>query len=80
MEMVKDLGFGIVDFDGKKYSLEQQAYIDGIQDRELYYKASALDAEGNKCVVVWDVVDNWEQIEDEQEMCDWESPISIERI
>jgi len=27
--------------------------------------------------VRWDVKDNWEEIEDESEMCDWDSPVSV---
>jgi len=78
--MIKDLGFGVVEFEGKEYALEQQAYIDGVQGREPYYKATAVDKNGNQYEVAWDVVENWEQIDDEEEMCDWDNPVSADKI
>lgn len=60
--------------------LTQQAYIDGKQEERPYYKAEAEDGEGNKYEVTWDVVDNYEEIEDEEEMCEWDSPSDIEII
>jgi hypothetical protein len=63
------------------WTLTQQPYIDGAADETPYYRASAEDTEGNDHEVTWEVVDNWEQIEDEQEMVeDWEKPVNITRI
>lgn len=72
--------YGTVEFEGKQYTLTQQPYIDGKMDDRPYYKAIAVDKNGNEHEVVWDVVDNWEEIEDESESCDWDEPESVEKI
>lgn len=77
---MKDYGFGIVEFEGKEYTLTQDAYIDGSADETPYYRAMAEDAEGNEYEVFWDVLENWKEIEDEQEMCDWDNPAKVELI
>src|SRR5690625_1725417 len=61
-------------------ALTQQAYIDGPADETPFYKASGIDKEGNEYEIEWSVKENWEQIEDEEEMCDWDSPVSVEKI
>src|SRR5699024_2811042 len=61
-------------------ALTKQGYSDGNTNERRVYKANGIDAEGNKYEVTWDVVDNWKEIEDEQEMCDWDRPVSIEKI
>jgi|SRR5690625_1060487 len=61
-------------------ALTQQAYIDGQMDEAPVYKALGIDDEGNKYEIEWSVKDNWEQIEDEEEMCDWDSPVSVEKV
>ena len=68
-----------VSFEGKEYTLTQQAYIDGPADGTPVYKATAVDQEGNEYEVEWEVRENWEEIEDESDMCDWENPVSVER-
>lgn len=78
---MKDLGFGIVKFKGKEYPLTQQPYIDGLADSTPYYRAMAVDAAGDEYEVEWEVVENWEKIEDEQEIVeDWESPVSVRKL
>ena len=77
-------------FEGKEYTLTQDAYIaEGanryryglpLDDDRPFYKASAVDQEGNEFEVAWEVVDHWQELEDENEMCDWENPASVERI
>lgn len=61
-------------------ALMQRAYIDGPVDETPYYKAAGIDQEGNEYEVKWNVVDGWEYIEDEQEMCNWDDPESIDKI
>ena len=61
-------------------ALSQQAYIDGSAVERPIYKASGVDSEGNEYEIEWEVFENWEQIEDMQEMCDWDIPVSVERI
>lgn len=76
-----DQGFGTVEFKGKEYALTQQAYIDGLADETPIYKSHGIDREGNEYEFEWEVVENWELIEDEQEMVeDWDKPVSVEKI
>jgi hypothetical protein len=66
-----------VKFEGKVITLTQDAYIDGPADERPIYKAHGVDEEGNEYIVTWDVVDGYEEITDESEMCDWKHPIGI---
>lgn len=68
------------EFVNLEVALTQQAYIDGNADERPVYKANGIDPEGEEYEVTWDVVDNWEEIEDEEEMCDWDNPVSIEKV
>lgn len=78
---MKDQGFGIVTFEGKEYALTQQPYIDGPTGETPFYRASAVDEENNAFEATWDVVDNWQEIEDEQEMVeDWDQPSNVKEI
>ncbi|MBP1971562.1 hypothetical protein J2Z83_003713 [Virgibacillus natechei] len=62
-------------------ALTQQAYIDGLADETPIYKAHGIDREGNEYEVEWEVVENWDLIEDEQEMVeDWDKPVSVDKI
>ncbi|EIT85924.1 hypothetical protein A374_08814 [Fictibacillus macauensis ZFHKF-1] len=60
-----------VTYKGKEITLVQDPYIDGVSGQRPHYKATGEDVEGNEYLVTWDVKDNWEEIEDESEMCDW---------
>lgn len=65
-----------IKFEGKEYTLTQEPYIDGTHEKP-FYRANAVDAEGKLYEIRWDVKDNWEEIEDESEMCDWDSPKGV---
>ncbi|MFJ5713101.1 helix-turn-helix domain-containing protein [Neobacillus sp. NPDC093127] len=70
-----------VTFEGKEITLTQDPYIDGVPGREPYYRAVGIDAEGNEYNVVWNVVDNYEEIEDESEMvADWGKPFDVIKL
>ena len=76
-----DKGFGSVTFKGKKYVLTQDAWVDGVQGRESYYKAAAEDAEGNEYMVYWNITHpDFNNLEDESEACDWDNPIDVAKI
>lgn len=87
---VQDFGFGIVEHDGKEYALEEDAYVVGAREREWnnlalddgkpFYKASAVDQEGKSFEVVWETFEEWEDLYNEDEMCDWENPESVNEI
>lgn len=66
-----------VTFEGKTITLTQDPYIDGVAGERPMYKAHGKDEDGNEYIVTWDVVDGYEEITDESEMCDWDRPIGI---
>ena len=62
----------------REIALTQQPYIDGPAGERPVYKASAIDQGGRQYEITWEVVDNWEEIEDEQQMVDdWDAPSEI---
>ncbi|ALX50486.1 hypothetical protein AOX59_18965 [Lentibacillus amyloliquefaciens] len=61
-------------------AISQQPYIDGPADEKPIYRALGIDQEGNEYEVKWEVVDYWQALEDESEMCDWDSPAEVEAI
>jgi len=63
-----------INYNGTEITLTQDPYIVGIANERPVYKAHAADLNGNEYFVEWDVVDEWESIEDESDMCDWDSP------
>jgi DNA-binding Xre family transcriptional regulator len=73
-----------VKFEGREYTLTQDAYLDGLPGETPIFKAAAVDSEGDDFEVTWDVVDNWEEVAelgDDQAMVeDWGSPVSVERL
>lgn len=66
-------------FESKPYVTTQEPFIDGPANA-LFYKANGLDQEGNEVLLIWDVVDEWETIEDQSDMCDWENPMEVKRV
>lgn len=68
----------------KEVAITQEPYVDGKRDEKPVFKASGVDADGNKYEITWDVVDNWEEVAehgDNQQMVeDWDSPVSVEEI
>ena len=71
-----------VNYEGKDYTLTQEAYMAGTHDQP-HYEAHAVDADGNEYMVQWDVVDNWQEIAetgDQSDMCDWDNPASVEAL
>lgn len=69
-----------VNVEGKTIELMQDPYIDGMPDERPIYKAHGKDEDGNEYVITWDVVDGYEEIEDESEMCDWNKPSGLMKI
>ena len=65
--------YGKVTFEGKEYTLTQEAYY---QAGEGKYMASAIDAEGNEYNVWWTITNP--DAEEECDMCDWDEPESVE--
>lgn len=68
-------------FEGKEIKLTQDPYIDGVAGERPYYRAVGKDAEGKEYEVIWNVVDNWEEIEDEEEMVkEWDIPAKVIKL
>jgi hypothetical protein len=66
-----------VTFNGQAITLTQEPYIDGVSGERPIYKAHGTDDQGQDVIVTWTVVDGWESIEDESEMCNWDQPTGI---
>lgn len=73
-----------VKFEGKEFTLTQQPYIHGVIGKEPFFIAEATDSEGNLYQVIWEVVENWEEVAengDDQELVeDWEKPTNVKKI
>lgn len=61
-------------------SLKQHPYIDGPANWKPVYKVAGIDETDNEYEIEWEVKNNWGEIEVEQEMCNWDYPVSVERI
>lgn len=81
--MEKD--YGKVTFNGKEYTLTQDAYYE-YDEFGGYYTANAkmtqpiIDDYGDevKCSVKWDIKDDYDSAEQEEEdACDWDSPSGV---
>ena len=56
----------------KVLTLKEEAYITGSND-DVYYLASATDADGNDYLVRWEIiVDDVDALDDESDACDWD--------
>lgn len=76
--------YGTVDFDGREYTLTEQAYLyhaQGLDDiADNHYRANALDDEGNEYFVYWNPIEGWQQLEDGSDHCDWDNPVMVEQL
>ena len=84
--------YGIVYFEGKKYTLTQEAYIDDLNLGVAYF-ASAVNEESEEVTVVWDTTEEWDERErmykesgytnmlyvndDEADACNWDKPVKV---
>lgn len=66
-----------ITFEGKTITLTQDPYIDGLPGERPIYKAHGKDESGAEFIVAWDIVDGYEEITDESEMCDWGRPSGV---
>lgn len=57
---------------------KRETYDLPLDEEKPFYIASGIDADGNEYEIAWEVVENFEDIEDEQEMVeDWDKPASV---
>jgi hypothetical protein len=78
-----DNKFGDILWDGRILRLTQIAYVDNYgTDGDIVYRANAEDADGNDYIVMWEPYPEYakELPADESDSCDWENPVSIERV
>lgn len=75
-----EAAYGAVEIEGNEYFLTQHPYIYGTQGEKPHYRAAAIDNNGDEYLVTWNVLENWEIIEDESDMCDWDNPCNVEKI
>ena len=61
-------------------ALTQDAYLTGTTDKP-YYEAHAVDADENHYIVRWDILGDYDPADgDEGLACEWDQPVSIEKI
>lgn len=75
----------------KEIKLTQEAYLSGSYYRlptedgaasvyameGSWYEAPATDDEGNKYLVLWEILESYEEGDDESDACSWESPAAV---
>ena len=80
-----------ITFEGKQYALIEDAemYSYWCNDWEITeYTAQAIGKDDNLYSVTWEITDEFEkeleeqelQYVDEQDACDWENPITVEKL
>ena len=61
-------------------SLTQEPYLTGTTDKP-YYEDHAVDADENHYIVRWDILGDYDPADgDEGLACEWNQPVSIEKI
>jgi len=63
-----------ITFEGKIFTLQQDAYMYQELNRAVVYRAHATDEQDNDYTVIWQLIkyENDEVPENEEEMCDWD--------
>lgn len=67
----KNNKFGDINHNGKIIHITQDAYLAGT-NTEPVYQAAAKSDDGDDYRVTWVPVDNFMDLEDESECCDWD--------
>lgn len=88
---MKDLGYGIINFNGKEYALTENAYYESGYGRGFsefftdvesgkmeYYTAQAVDESGNNYKIKWKITNPDAELE--EDMCDWDNADAVELI
>ncbi|REK69358.1 hypothetical protein [Paenibacillus paeoniae] len=67
-----------IKYNGIGITLTQLPFIDGPMGERPLYKARGQDGSGNGYLVKWEVVENWQDIEDESDMvANWDAPNEV---
>lgn len=75
-ELAKEKYSSVV-YEGVEYALLDQAYLDHDQWMNPVYACKAIDKDGNEFMVEWDPVENFMELEDESQCCDWNKPYNV---
>lgn len=67
-----------INFEGKTYTLTQDAYYSNGNDGQ--YQAAAVDKDGRTYMVYWNILEGHEDDENEDTMCDWDNPDEVTLI
>ncbi|MEK5183173.1 hypothetical protein [Paenibacillus sp. FSL P4-0288] len=71
-EQLSEKNSTIIEWEGK----ELRTILDPhVTDEGDHYIADALDADGNKYIITWEVIDY--NTTDEAESCNWDHPVGI---
>lgn len=71
--------FGTVVWDGEELALTEDAYTDG-PVADGCFRASAMDRDGNRWDVTWDILPGVDSNADYADQCDWDCPADAEMV
>ena len=75
-ETLNETNSTIVTVDGTELRTTQEPYLNGDN-----YTANAVDQDDNEYKIIWEINHpDFENLEDESEACDWDNPVSVEKL
>ena len=75
-ETLNETNSTIVTVDGTELRTTQEPYLNGDN-----YTANAVDQDDNEYKIIWEITHpDFENLEDESEACDWDNPVSVEKL
>jgi predicted DNA-binding protein len=75
-ETLNETNSTIVTVDGTELRTTQEPYLNGDT-----YTANAVDQYDNKYQITWEIIHpDFNELTDESEACDWDNPVSVEKL
>jgi len=75
-ETLNETNSTIVTVDGVELRTTKEPYLNGDN-----YIANAVDQDDNEYKITWEINHpDFENLEDESEACDWDNPVSVEKL
>jgi hypothetical protein len=71
------IDYGTTNFEGRKYTLTQEAYYNAGTGM---YEAHVVDESGKEYKAYFEIIDGHEDDEWEDTMCDWDHATDIEKL
>lgn len=71
------IDYGTTNFEGRKYTLKQEAYYNAGTGM---YEAHVVDESGKEYKAYFEIIDGHEDDEFEDTMCDWDHATDIEKL